>query len=168
MHAMRRTFRIALFVIIALGPLSAGAIELTEDPGGFDGRKWGTPVGEMPPLVPLKSDGEFKTFSHDGPTPPIGEIATEAIQYRFYKERLESVTVRYRGDETHQKLVAYLANRFGRITSMKSTIVRYADWQGPETLIAMKFDAVNSVGVLLFSSRALHMEHFREIEISGR
>lgn len=145
-------------VLAALMPHAAAALELKDDPGGFDGTAWATPVAEMPALEPVEDNGELKTYKKPGPPPAFGGAAVEAVWYRFYKGRLESVQVRYSGKETHQQIRAWAAGRFGPLPPTHLRGLQEFTWIGRETTVLLQYDKVRDRGTLFFAGRAMQAE----------
>ncbi len=145
-------------VVAALIPQAVLALELKEDPGGFDGGKWATPIAEMPDLKLVEDNGELKTYMKPGPPPTMGGVPVEAVWYRFYKGRLESVQVRYSGNATHQAIRAWSAERFGPLPQPRFRGLQEFTWVGRETTVLLQYDGIRDRGVLFFTSRAIQAE----------
>jgi hypothetical protein len=145
-------------VLAVLMPHGAIALELREDPGGFYGTAWATPIAEMPRLELVEDNGELKTYKMPGPPPAIGGAAVEAIWYRFYKGKLESVQIRYSGKETHQLIRAWAAERLGPLPPTHLRGLQEFTWVGQETTILLQFDKIRDRGTLFFTSRVLQAE----------
>ena len=145
-------------VFVALIPHAAAALELKEDPGGYDGKRWATPLAEMPNLELVEDRGELKTYAKPGPPPTMGDAVVDVLWYRFYKGRLESVQARYRGKDTHQRIRAWAAERFGPLPPTHFSGLQQFTWVGRETTILLQYDKVLNRGTLFFTSRAVQAE----------
>src|SRR6478609_6854905 len=68
----------------------AFAVQMKEDPKGFEGIPWGATLSES------------ETF---------GKV--ESMRFTTVDDRFARVTVRYQGKETHDQLLAFLQSRYG-------------------------------------------------------
>jgi hypothetical protein len=146
------------WVLILLAPATTAAIELRDDPGGYEGLKWKAPPEEIPGLELVQDKGELKVYKMPGPPPPIAGMAVESLWYRFYKGRFESVEVRYTGKETHEKIRAWALERFGPLPKGEFRFMQEFTWVGPETTVLLQFDLAKKRGTLFVTSRALQAE----------
>jgi len=143
-------------ILLLLDP--AAAIELKEDPGGYEGVPWKAPPEEVPGLELVQDRGDLKVYKKPGPPPPIAGAAVESLWYRFYKGRFESVAIRYAGREAHEKIRAWALERFGPIPKGEFRFMQEFTWVGPETTVLLQFDVAGKRGVLFYTSRALQAE----------
>jgi hypothetical protein len=152
-----------LATVLAAHPLAA---ELPDDPGGFDGIRWGTRLEEFPDLQVVKEGSDFKIFRKPIIIPVLCGTLPEDVTYQFYKDRFESVTMIYRGKETHVELRACAVHAFGRIPVKKSRMALRMDWEGPLTVLSLTYDPSVHEGRLSLSSRALAEERFYQLELA--
>jgi hypothetical protein len=159
-------FVLVLLLATVLLPHSSLAADLTDDPGGFDGIRWGTRLEEIPDLQLVKEGSEFKVFQKPIIIPVLCDTLPEDVKYHFYKDRFESVTMIYRGKDTHAALRACAGRAFGRMPVKKSRMALRVDWEGPLTVLSLTYDASAHEGRLSLSSRALAEERFYQLELS--
>jgi hypothetical protein len=151
-----------LATVLAAHPLAA---ELTDDPGGFDGVRWGTRLEDVSNLQLIKQEGDFKIFRKPIIIPVLCGTHPEDVTYQFYKDRFESVLMTYHGHETHGQLRACAGSTFGRIPVKKSRMALRVDWEGPLTVVSLSYDPSAHEGRLWLSSRALLEERFHQLEL---
>jgi hypothetical protein len=151
---------------VLLGPCVAWAGTLKEDPGGFDGIKWLSPVSDVPALHLIYDDTEFITYIKTGPQVEIAGAMVESVRYQFYKGRFANVQIRYRGDENFQKLGGWItAMRVLPIISARNPARLVLS--GPDTIISLQYDRVEGRGILSFASRLIESELLSESLADG-
>jgi hypothetical protein len=155
----------AVFALLVLTAVSGLAADLKDDPGGFDGVRWGTSALEMSGLALIREQADFKTFTRPGVPPSVCDITPERVKYQFFKDRLNLVIVSYRGKETHDTLVACALRRYGPIPPMKPRTLLRVDWDGPATIVSLTYDPYTEEGTLSFASRSINEELFERLEL---
>jgi hypothetical protein len=157
-------------LILAVGLLGAptGAAEIPDDPGGFNGYAWGTPLAQFPGFKLVKNLGgtdfvnNVGVYENPGETLTLNEVTLATIRYRFVENQLESIELRYTGRENRDKLMRWLEEHYGKLTSHERNMVNAILWYGDTTAINLKYDAATKQGTLYFLSQALS-HRFNEI-----
>ena len=154
---------LVLFILaVVLSVASAEAATIPDDPGGFNGHAWGTPLAKFPAFKLLKDLGstdfvkDVGVYENPGETLTLNEVSLATINYRFVENQLESVLLRYTGRENRDKLMRWLEERYGKLTSHERKMVNAVVWYGDKTTINLKYDVVTQQGTLYFLSQALN------------
>ena len=93
-------------------------------------------------------------------TPPsFADIPVESLQLSTVDDQFARVTIRYRGEETHRKILAYLESEFGRTERLPGQMLRglnqQYNWRGSESEINLTYQAGTERGYLFLDSRTL-------------
>ena len=154
---------LVLFILaVGLSGVPVGAAKITDDPGGFNGYTWGTPLAKFPAFKLVKDLGstdfvkDVGLYENPGETLTLNEVPLIKIQYRFVENELESIELRYTGRENRDKLMRWLEEHFGKLTSHERKMINAILWYGDKTTINLKYDAVTQQGTLYFLSQALN------------
>jgi hypothetical protein len=154
---------LVLFILaVGLSVVPVGAAKIQDDPNGFNGHTWGTPLAKFPAFKLIKDMGstdfvkDVGLYENPGETLTLNEVPLAAIRYRFVENDLESIQLSYTGRESRNKLMRWLEERFGKLTSHERKMVNAILWYGDKTLINLKYDAVTQQGTLYFLSRELN------------
>jgi len=157
-----RVLLVLSLLAIGLSVVPVGAAKIPDDPGGFNGYAWGTPLAKFPAFKLIKDLGstdfvkDVGVYENPGETLTLNEVSLATINYRFVENQLESVSLRYTGRENRDKLMRWLEERYGKLTSHERKMVNAILWYGDKTLINLKYDAVTQQGTLYFLSQALN------------
>lgn len=144
-----------------LSVVPVGAAKIQDDPGGFNGYAWGTPLAKFPGFKLVKNMGStdfvssVDLYENPGETLVLNEVPLTAIRYRFVENELESIELRYTGRESRDKLMRWLEERFGKLTPHERRMVNALLWHGDKTVINLKYDVVAQQGTLFFLSKEL-------------
>lgn len=157
-------------LIFAIGALiaPAGAAKIPDDPGGFNGYTWGTPLAQFPMFKLIKDLGstdfvkEIGVYENPGETLTLNEVLFATIRYRFVENQLESIELRYTGRENRDRLVRWLEEHYGKLTSHERKMINAILWYGDKTAINLKYDVATQQGTLYFLSQALS-HRFNEV-----
>lgn len=154
-----------LFVLsvlaIGLSVAPAGAAQIKDDPGGFNGYTWGTPLVKFPAFKLIQDLGstdfvkDVGVYENPGETLTLNEVPLGKIRYRFVENQLESIMLIYTGRENRDKLMRWIEERFGKLTSHERKMVNAVLWYGDTTVINLKYDVVTQQGTLFFLSKTL-------------
>jgi len=156
-----RGLLVLLFLAFGLPVVSAGAAKIPDDPSGFNGYTWGTPLVKFPDFKLVKDLGstdfvkDVGLYEIPGETLTLNEVPLTTIRYRFIENELESIELRYAGRENRDKLMRWLEEHFGKLTSNERQMVNAVLWYGEWTVINLKYDAGTKQGTLYFLSREL-------------
>jgi hypothetical protein len=114
------------------------------EPDGFYGLAWGTPLSEVKGTTLLRESVEriyFQVYSRPlEPLAPEG-IAPESVEYEFWKGRFTLATVKIAALSSFIRLRDALFERYGRGYEPSERVERYY-WKGARTNIALisRFD----------------------------
>ena len=156
-----RVLLVLSLLAIGLSIAPAGAAKIPDDPGGFNGYTWGTPLAQFPAFKLIKNLGstdfvkDIGVYENPGETLTLNEVSLATINYRFVENQLESISLRYTGRENRDKLVRWLEEHYGKLTSHERKMVNAILWYGDKTTINLKYDVVTQQGTLYFLSRVL-------------
>ncbi|HJR78006.1 MAG TPA: hypothetical protein VJ805_13580 [Nitrospiraceae bacterium] len=158
-----RRFSTVLLLMVSLnaaviGDRQAGAVAMKNDPKGFHGIAWGSPL----------SDAEF-SVSHVGThisdyrlkngTPRYAETDVDSIVFSTVDNQFARVTIRYRGKAAHKTVLDYLERSYGEIERIPGQMTRglnqQYNWRGPETEINLTYEGNLERGYLFIESRTL-------------
>ena len=160
---MRRT---SWFIFGAVGWLAvtcwAGptwAVEMTDDPNGFQGITWGTSLTGQPDLKPVRAGGRFADYEQNDGPPHLDSIPVEGLKFVALEGKFARVTIRYRGEATHKHVIAYLEQRYGPLDKTPGQMVRglnqQYNWRGQLTEINLTYEGQGERGFVFFDSRKL-------------
>src|SRR5712692_5284945 len=156
-----RVLLVLSLLAIGLSVTPAGAAKIPDDPGGFNGYTWGTPLAQFPAFKLIKNLGstdfvkDIGVYENPGETLTLNEVSLATINYRFVENQLESISLRYTGRENRDKLVRWLEEHYGKLTSHERKMVNAILWYGDKTTINLKYDVVTQQGTLYFLSQSL-------------
>jgi hypothetical protein len=156
-----RVLAVAFTLVMGASLAPAGAAKIPDDPGGFNGYTWGTPLAKFPGFKLIKDLGSTDfvdnngIYENPGETLRLNEVPLATIRYRFVENQLESIELRYTGRENRDKLARWLEEQYGKLTSHERRMVNAVLWYGDKTTINLKYDIVTKQGTLYFLSQAL-------------
>src|SRR4029078_8879516 len=93
-------------------------------------------------------------------TPPsFADIPVESLHLSTVDDQFARVTIRYRGEDTHKRILAYLESEFGRMERLPGQMLRglnqQYNWRGSESEINLTYQAGTERGYLFLDSRTL-------------
>ncbi len=150
---------LAWTALVLVGVLPAGAVPIVNDPNGFHGITWGASLAELPQLT-LAEPGERVTGYEfkDGP-PMLGEAKVESLRLSSVGGQFARVTIRYRGQATHEVILSYLQSEYGPLDRTPGSMARGLNqqftWRGSDTEINLTYEARGERGFVFFESRVL-------------
>lgn len=153
-----------VLLILAVGSsvVPAGAVQIKDDPGGFNGYTWGTPLANFPAFELVKDLGSTDFVANVGLYKKPGEVMTlndvtlGKIRYRFIDNQLESIQLKYEGRENRDKLMRWIEERYGKVSLHERKMVNSVQWFGDQTTVTLSYDAFQKQGTLWFISRTLN------------
>lgn len=159
---VRRAVTSVLIVTVCLSPGPAVAAPIKNDPGGFNDYTWGTPLAKFQDFKLVKDLGSTDFVANVGLYEKPGEALTlndvpfSMIRYRFVEQQLESIELRYKGQENRDKLMRWVEERYGKVSLHERKMVNSVQWFGDQTTVTLSYDALQKQGTLWFISRALN------------
>jgi len=140
-------------------PMLAGAVSMTNDPKGFRNIVWGTALNTRTDLEPTRQGPNIIDYRFKNAPPTFADIPVESLQLSTVDDQFARVTVRYRGEDTHKKILGYLESEFGRMERLPGQMLRglnqQYNWRGNESEINLTYQAGTERGYLFIDSRTL-------------
>ncbi|HET9312492.1 MAG TPA: hypothetical protein VFO04_00705 [Nitrospira sp.] len=140
-------------------PALAGAVSMTNDPKGFRNIVWGTALNARADLEPTRKGRNIIEYRFKNTPPAFADIPVESLQLSTIDDQFARVTVRYRGEETHKRILAYLEEEFGRMERLPGQMLRGLNqqytWRGSESELNLTYQAGTERGYLFLDSRSL-------------
>ena len=140
-------------------PALAGAVSMTNDPKGFRNIVWGTALNARADLEPTRKGRNIIEYRFKNTPPAFADITVESLHLSTIDDQFARVTVRYRGEETHKRILAYLEEEFGRMERLPGQMLRGLNqqytWRGSESELNLTYQAGTERGYLFLDSRSL-------------
>jgi hypothetical protein len=160
---------IAVLVLLCCSELlvapAASAVNMVNDPKGFQNIPWGTALANLPDVTLVESAARIKQFDLKQNPPRLGDITVESLRLVSIDAKFARVVVRYQGLATHQSVLKYLQAQFGPLDLTPGQITRGVlqqfTWSGPESDVNLTYDAHRDRGFIFIESRAL-VQKFQE------
>jgi hypothetical protein len=137
----------------------AGAVSMTNDPKGFRNIVWGSALNTRADLEPTRQGPNIIDYRFKNSPPTFAEIPVESLQLSTVDDQFARVTVRYRGEDTHKRILAYLESEFGRMERLPGQMLRglnqQYNWRGTESEINLTYQAGTERGYVFIDSRTL-------------
>lgn len=144
---------------------AASAVNMVNDPKGFQGIPWGTALANFPDVTLVESATRIKQFGLKQTPPRFGDIAVESLRLVSIDAKFARVVVRYQGLATHQSILKYLQAQFGPLDLTPGQIARGVlqqfTWSGPESDVNLTYDVHRDRGYIFIENRAL-VQKFEE------
>jgi hypothetical protein len=149
--------------LTAIGARAAVAATMTNDPRGFHGITWGSPLSEaefsVSHLGTRISGTRISDYRLKNGAPRFGDTEVDSIMFSTVDDQFARVTIRYRGEPTHKALLAYLERTYGEIERIPGQMTRglnqQYNWRGPETEINLTYEGNLERGYIFIESRTL-------------
>lgn len=137
----------------------AGAVPMTNDPKGFRNIVWGTALNARNDLEPTRQGRNIVEYRFKNTPPSFADIPVESLHLSTVDDQFARVTIRYRGEETHKKILAYLESQFGQMERLPGQMLRglnqQYNWRGSESEINLTYQGGTERGYLFLDSRTL-------------
>jgi hypothetical protein len=138
---------------------AAFAVQMKEDPKGFEGIPWGVALSESETFGKVEDAGRLKTYELKGGPPTFGPATVESMKFTTVDDRFARVTVRYHGKETHDQLLTFLQSRYGPLDRTPGQFaggaVKIFAWQGIETEVSLRYETRTDRGIIFFENPSL-------------
>lgn len=147
-------------VLIALfAPTPADAVPMTNDPKGFRDIAWGSSLVGRTDLEVFRKGLHVVEYQLKDQSPSYAEVPVEALRLSSIDNQFARVTIRYKDESIHKKILAYLEKHFGPLERIPGQMVRGLNqqytWRGSETEINLTYHASNERGYIFIDSRTL-------------
>jgi hypothetical protein len=156
------THTLSLIALVGAVFLSDGvalAVQMKEDPRGFEGIPWGATLSESETFGKVEDAGRLKTYELKGGTPSFGPAKVDSMRFTTVDDRFARVTVRYQGKETHDQLLNFLQSRYGPLDRTPGQFaggaVKLFAWQGEETAVSLRYEIRTDRGIIFFENPSL-------------
>ena len=140
-------------------PALAGAVSMTNDPKGFRNIVWGASLNTRADLEQTRQGPHIIEYRFKNAVPSFADIPVESLHLSTVDNQFARVTIRYRGEDTHKKILAYLESEFGRMERLPGQMLRglnqQYNWRGTESEINLTYQAGTERGYLFLDSRTL-------------
>lgn len=150
---------IATCAAVLSDPTPLGAADIEKDPQGFNGIPWGAPLAGRPDFTLVDASEPIMEYELAKGPAPLGEARVESMRFSTIDGRFARVTIRYRGQETHDRVMAYLQATFGPADRTQGSMVRglnqQFNWRGTDTEINLTYEGAGERGYLFIESRQL-------------
>jgi hypothetical protein len=136
-------------------PVQAAVI--TNEPKGFNGYNWGARISEYPSLKLMPDPAiahplpGVDVYEKPDETLTLNGVTFNKIQYRFYKDRLGSIDLKYKGRENRIRLLQWIEEQFGKAPLVERK-QRQIEWHGKNIVINLGYDVTSNQGRLWFIS----------------
>lgn len=153
-----------LFLCVLAGGLPiepTEAAKLKDEPNGFNGYILGAALSDYPSLKLVKDLGSTDFVQQVGiyvnPDEALrfNAIPLTQIRYRFVDGQLESIAVHYEGRENRDKLMRWVEEQYGKLSSHERRMVSNVQWFGDKTTITLNYNPNTKIGTLWFISQVL-------------
>jgi hypothetical protein len=149
----------SVFLSFFLFCTAASAVQMKEDPKGFEGIPWGAALSESETFGKVEDAGRLKTYELKGAPPSFGPAKVDSMKFTTVDDRFARVTVRYQGKETHDQLLTFLQARYGPLDRTPGQFTKGAvkifAWQGLETEVSLRYETRTDRGIIFFENPAL-------------
>jgi hypothetical protein len=163
---MRKTafpIRILLLCVLAVGlPIEpAEAAKLKDEVSGFNGYILESALSDYPSLKLVKDLGstdfvqQVGVYGNPDEALRFNAIPLTKIRYRFVDGQLESIAVYYVGRENRDKLMKWVEEQYGKLSSHERRMVSNVQWFGDKTTITLNYNPDTKLGTLWFISQVL-------------
>jgi hypothetical protein len=143
--------------ILVTGPTAAGAAE--QDPNGFYGIQWGTRLAEVVDLVQVESVDLIQSYELKNGPPQLGDAKVDALRFSAIEGKFARVSIRYSGNDTHTRILAYFESHFGPFDRTPGSMMRGLNqqftWRGPESEVNLTYESYRERGNVFVESRTL-------------
>lgn len=141
------------------GPFLAYAVQMINDPNGFQNLAWGVALSTRPDLVVTRAGSHINEYRLKEGPPSYAGIPVESVRFLSVEEQFARVTVHYQGEDRHKQILSYLERQFGSLDRVPGQMMRGLNqqytWRGSETEINVTYHANTERGYLFIDSRTL-------------
>lgn len=149
---------VGLFLLL-LRPSLSDAVSMTNDPKGFQNIVWGTALKVRTDLEPTRKGPNIIEYQFKNTPPSFANIPVESVRLSTVDDQFARVTIRYQGEETHKRILAYLETEFGRTEHLPGQMLRglnqQYNWRGSDSEINLTYQASTERGFIFLDSRTL-------------
>ncbi len=126
---------------------------------GFQGIPWGSVLAELSQFVLVEPDGRVDIYEYKEGPPQFANEPVEFIRLYAIDTQFARVMIRYRSEETHNRIKQALESEFGKIQHNRGSMIRGLNqeysWRLEETEISLSYRGLGERGLLMIQSRIL-------------
>ncbi|MEW5724071.1 MAG: hypothetical protein AB1896_13260 [Thermodesulfobacteriota bacterium] len=168
---------VLLAVVFLLAPVGVAlAAGFPNEPPGFRGIRWGTPLDEIkgkmtlyridfndpkgyvaethpsddPGLDQVGRTGELADYEREDDSLRLGRAEVQSIAYGFYQDRFFRVLVRYKEVWNYEYLKEMLFDLYGPVKEQEGEYRCYW-WYGREVTVGLKYEVFNRGGTVVWT-----------------
>jgi hypothetical protein len=138
---------------------SARAVTMVNDPNGFNDIAWGASLKNRPDLTLVNTALRIREYDLKNGPLPLGDAKVEMMRLSTVDDKFARVTIRYRGQDVHDRILAYLQAQYGPLDHTPGQTMRgfnqQYNWRGPDTEINMTYEGQGERGFLFIESTVL-------------
>lgn len=146
-------------VFFLLSGPAIGGTPIQQDPKGFFNMTWGSPLANRNDLKEIDDSNVLKIYTLKQGNPHVEGIPMESVKLYGLEDQYARALFHYKGASTHQSLIRYLEDRFGKIGPSHGGMMRGLNqqytWRGPDTEITITYHGFRERGFLTAESRVL-------------
>ena len=156
---MRLELLVVGLVLFFLHPSRSDAGSMVNDPKGFHNIAWGAALTVRTDLEPTRKGPNIIEYQFKNTPPSFANIPVESLRLSTVDDQFARVTIRYHGEETHKRILAYLEGEFGHTEHLPGQMLRglnqQYNWRGTESEINLTYHASTERGFVFLDSRSL-------------
>jgi len=128
-------------------------------PPGFQGIPWGSTLAELSQFVLVEPDGRVDMYQYQEGPPKFANEPVDFIKLYTIDAQFARVMIRYRNEDTHNRIKQALESEFGKIQHSPGSMIRGLNqeysWRLDETEISLSYRELGERGLLTIQSRIL-------------
>jgi hypothetical protein len=156
--ALARSAVLAWSLALATAPLAL-AVVMVNDPNGFNNIPWGATLDGRPELALVNTARRIKEYEIKKGPLPLGEAKVEMMRLSTVDDKFARVTIRYRGQDVHARILAHLQAQYGPLDRTPGQTMRgfnqQYNWRGTDTEVNMTYEGQGERGFLFIESTVL-------------
>ena len=126
---------------------------------GFQGIPWGSALAELSQLVLVEPDDRVNIYQYKAGPPRFANEPVDFIKLYAIDDQFARVMIRYRSEETHNRIKQALESEYGKIQHNRGAMIRGLNqeysWRLEETEISLSYRGLGERGLLTIQSRVL-------------
>ena len=119
-------------------------------PDGFRGIKWGTPVENLSHLELVEKAGDFEVYAKTDDNLNLGETGLDKIVYMFYKGRFAGLVIEYESAVKYRIIDRALVEFYGP-GQVQADPLKKHHWDGFDVLIGHEFNRGTNKGRVIYA-----------------
>lgn len=151
-----------IYSVIALSLLTAQALADTS-PESIRGHAWGGPLGDLGDSILGEDDGDLKCYQKKNDDLTVGAATLGRADYCYYKDRLASVFLKYKGYANFNGLKSTLFQKYGAGNQPNQFMEKY-QWTLSSVFIDFEYHQIGDAGELMYMYVPLMKEQQRDTE----